>query len=617
VKLTATVAKYEVVGGSLPGQSGALDAIKARVSIIPVSGQHVEYTLRVQMEGKSWEMQKRFSDVAALHDVLSKRLHSVPSLPAKTVVRQFDPQYLEMRKTSLSSYFEQICRRRDVLNCVEVQQFFDLPEKFPNFRQPHASEPVQVAEVQEAAFGIKDISYLPIQGLMLIGATDCSWTSRIDTKITNIKLPWEPAAPNLPTSQMSLWRQSPSELRFDMIYTCRYLASISAVALAVVGNGNGHCLCGLSDGTVGNQTLKGELGTNNMGATLPLLRHTAAVNALCFDHSEQLVMSASKDSGLIVYDLRKQTVVSETQTPGPTTSMTYCEEQKRLFTGVQSGKVVVWDLSRRPIQQVGAIPEGTETLLSSRICALDYDEASSTLFAGTKEGLSLWNIKHSSSVWGRCVGQVRGMSHGPTAIAWCPSSREILAGFSNGAVMVFDQDTGEATYALQAHNEEVTAIVWLDAPRRLLTASTDKTVKFWDFPSLRRLSFLDSMPDLVPSSSAAVSSTSNTSQKGRFDSLASLGPNPLGGLGKASRAQDDFKGYPAEASATPAATTKARFTNPFEDPPSRSNANPFEDPPSRSTLPLDPLSSSASTSKATLRSSNRADDDDDDLRWDS
>ena len=54
-----------------------------------------------------------------------------------------------------------------------------------------------------------------------------------------------------------------------------------------------------------------------------------------------------------------------------------------------------------------------------------------------------------------------------------PSSREILAGFDSGAVVVFDmdRDQGEPSYAIQAHQDGVTAMKWLDAPRRLLTTS--------------------------------------------------------------------------------------------------------------------------------------------------
>lgn len=525
VRVTAAVERYDVVGDG-PLDSGpvnrGLEVFKARVSIVK-SGQHVEYLLRVSCEGRSWQLKKRFSEFAALQETLVKRLHSVPALPAKSVVRQFDAEHLESRKQGLSQYLQSLCQRRDVLNCPEVQEFLGLPEHVVSFKQQHPSEPLQVAEVHEAAFGITDFAYDPVQGLLLLGASDCSWTSRMDTKITNIKLPWEPSAPNLPTSQMSLWRQFPGDLRFDVQFTSRYAASLTAVALlatpSVPGAGaqesKGFCLCGLSDGTVGCHTIQNSSGIHNAGAILPLLRHTAGVTALVCDPVRQWLVTASKDTAMIVYDLRRQAILGEVSTKGaPCSAMFYCEAQKRLFTGLQSGRVMVWDLSDTPPQQLCTIPDGgvEAAAYTTKVAALDYDGPNHTLFTGAKEGLSLWAVKGSSTgCWGRCAGTIGGLSSAPTAMAWSSSSREIIAGFGSGAVIVFDVDSGLASYAFQAHDKDVTSLVWLDAPRRLLTSSKDKTMKVWDFPSLQRMT----LEDQVVGIEGGVSSPLKSGQKAK------------------------------------------------------------------------------------------------------
>merc|ERR1719313_590855 len=215
----------------------------------------------------------------------------------------------------------------------------------------------------------------------------------------------------------------------------------------------------------------------------------------------------------------------ETATPGPCSTIHYSQDQKRLFTGLHSGRVVIWDVSRMPVQQLSSIPDGVDVLMSSRMCALDYDSTSSTLFAGTSEGFSLWSITVSGrGAWGKCTGQIRGLTIAPTAVAWAASSRELLAGFTNGAVIIFDADSGDASYALQAHNDEVTAIVWLDAPRRLLTASKDKTMKIWDFPSFSRIGSLD---DMVAGVSTPVHVSSSSSSRPKPSGGGSAG---IGGL---------------------------------------------------------------------------------------
>lgn len=587
IGITASVERYEIVdSATTPGPAASavsrgLDVLKARVSLVK-GGQHVEYQLRVTHEdGKIWLLRKRFNEVSALHDILKKRLTCVPEIPAKSVVRQFSPEYLEARKLALGHYLREICKRRDVMNCPEAQEFFALAENVPNFRQNGGLEPMQVAEVRESTFGITAFDFDPVQGLLLLGARESSWASRLDTKITNIKLPWEPAAPNLPTSQMSLWRQVGADLRFEMQFACRYVASVSCVVLSV-GREGGVCLCGLGDGTVGCTPVKGETGVNVRGSTLPLLRHTAGVVALATDEGEQWLISASKDKAIMVYDTKRQMILCEVQTPAPTSTMTYCSVQRRLMTGLTNGQIVLWDTSILPIQQLVSIPEASAGPLDNvPISAMDYDTSNSTLFSAARDGFTLWTVKSSSAgSWGRKVGQIVAPGSSPTAVAWAASSREILAGFASGAVVVFDVDKGEPTFALQAHKEEVTTLLWLDAPRRLITGSKDKTVKMWDFPSLRRAKLEDQQSfEDVAAGGPTVSVAPHLGQtaRGRSGSgsatsfsagaaIPGFRGDPLSGASSDSRGVFEPTARPPTSSERSAATAAAPAAPPFPVP---------------------------------------------------
>jgi len=530
INLTAVIERYDVVDGSGSREGGvnqAMQVLKARISLAS-SGQHVAYTLRVTFDRNAWTLNKRFSEVAALHESLRRYLQSLPELPAKSAVRQFSPEYLEARKVALNEYLQELCKRRDVLNCPESQQFFGLPAHLQAFRQPHESEPTQVAEVQEANFGISAFTYDAAQGLLLLGATDKSWASRMDTKITNIKLPWEPSAPNLPSSQMSLWKQSPADLRYNLLFTCRYTASISSCALLSTGRDTGLCLCGLSDGTVGCHDISGPGTGSATGSTLPLLRHTAAVSALAVDDAEQWVISASKDSAIKVFETKRRLIQCEVQAGAPATVMYYCQTQKRLFSGLQTGRVIVWDTSILPIQQLATIPDGAgDPVMSTKVLAFDYDAASSTLFTAASSALTLWAVRSSNlGLWGRKTGQILGVSTKPTAVAWASSSRELLVGFSSGALVIFDVDSSASSFAIQAHRDEVTCMRWLDAPRRLLTASADKTLKIWDFPSLRRTP-LEEQVGFTGLAAPIVSMSSASAGRAQVPEASQSRPNPV------------------------------------------------------------------------------------------
>ncbi|CAE7460102.1 RPL34A [Symbiodinium sp. CCMP2456] len=284
------------------------------------------------------------------------------------------PEYLESRKNALAAYLQGLAHRRDILNCFEAQEFFGMCERDQTLRQPSEREPKLVSEVQEAAFGITSFVYEASRGLLLLGAADCNWISRMDTKLTNIKLPWEPVAPDLPSSQMSLWKESPPNSKsYQLQFACRYSASISCVALVI--EEGGCCLCGLSDGAVGFQKMSAPSGVSR-GATLPLLKHTAAVSALAVDERAQWLFSASKDNSLKVYDLVRQMMQCETHSPTPTTSMHFEEAQQRLFTGLQSGQIAVWDTSVLPLTLLCSVPDGSTAV--SRVSGMDYEASTGT-----------------------------------------------------------------------------------------------------------------------------------------------------------------------------------------------------------------------------------------------
>eukprot|EP00439_Symbiodinium_sp_Y106_P012095 s2382_g1.t2 len=285
-------------------------------------------------------------------------------------------EYLESRKNALAAYLQGLAHRRDILNCLEAQEFFGMCERDQTLRQPSEREPKLVSEVQEAAYGITSFVYEASRGLLLLGAADCNWISRMDTKLTNIKLPWEPVAPDLPSSQMSLWKESPPNSKsYQLQFACRYSSSISCVALVTGGEEGGCCLCGLNDGAVGFQKMSAPSGVSR-GATLPLLKHTAAVSALAVDERAQWLFSASKDNALKVYDLVRQMMQCETHSPTPTTSMHFEEAQQRLFTGLQSGQIAVWDTSVLPLTLLCSVPDGSTAV--SRVSGMDYEASTGT-----------------------------------------------------------------------------------------------------------------------------------------------------------------------------------------------------------------------------------------------
>lgn len=77
----------------------------------------------------------------------------------------------------------------------------------------------------------------------------------------------------------------------------------------------------------------------------------------------------------------------------------------------------------------------------------------------------------------RMVGEVAN------AIAFTPDSQWIAAGLSNGAVRVWNTQTGEIRYTLSGHTYAVRAIAISPDGQTLVSASSDHTMKVWDLVS--------------------------------------------------------------------------------------------------------------------------------------
>eukprot|EP00971_Amphidinium_carterae_P100037 1978247-Amphidinium_carterae.1 len=276
---------------------------------------------------------------------------------------------------------------------------------------------------------------------------------------------------------MTVWKHD-GDLRFELQTVCRYTASITCIAQLSVNNCM-QAFCGLSDGTIGAHdvnTPKTQRAISN--SLVPWFQHTAAIVAIAVDTAECWMIVALKDSTLQVHSVEKQTKLSNGKTQQPIVSMAYCQSSKRLFTGLQSGVVSVWDMKGGSASHMSAIPVHQDIPIS----CLYYEPGN--MFVGSSQGISQWEVTEwGNQAIGRLVQQVEPVATAPTAIAWSSASKEILASFHNGTVAAFDMDAGKVGFVMTFHRHEVTALCWLEPQRQLLSASKDKTVAIWSLPT--------------------------------------------------------------------------------------------------------------------------------------
>jgi eukaryotic-like serine/threonine-protein kinase len=96
----------------------------------------------------------------------------------------------------------------------------------------------------------------------------------------------------------------------------------------------------------------------------------------------------------------------------------------------------------------------------------------SRLLIGAGFELKVWDVQT-----GR---EVPSPIHSGRCVAYSPDGKRLATGARDGAVKVWDAESGQELFSFKGHTDEVTAVAFRPDGTRLASASSDGTVKVWD-----------------------------------------------------------------------------------------------------------------------------------------
>jgi WD40 repeat protein len=219
------------------------------------------------------------------------------------------------------------------------------------------------------------------------------------------------------------------------------------------------------------------------------------------------------------------------QHEGPTTSVSWSPDGKRLLTASKDGTARVWAAAsgepllrldhKGPVKFASWSPDGSQILTSlaesetlmmwdgssgDQLFKIEWDNGSQASFDArwSPDGDRLVISNENGTAWildahsGVKLHALSGQHEDYIDPKWSPTGDRLLTTSLDGYAVVWDAQSGEPIYTLRGHKESLTNVEWSPSGDRILTSSNDGTVKIWEAATGKaRLTISGSTTDFV------------------------------------------------------------------------------------------------------------------------
>eukprot|EP01017_Pseudomicrothorax_dubius_P028231 TRINITY_DN3344_c0_g1_i5.p1 TRINITY_DN3344_c0_g1~~TRINITY_DN3344_c0_g1_i5.p1 ORF type:complete len:282 (-),score=74.70 TRINITY_DN3344_c0_g1_i5:62-907(-) len=232
-------------------------------------------------DGKKWELEKRFKDFDTLHQALKRVFSNIPDLPSKSLWTLSEAAQIERRREQLEKYMQLLVGRPDILNSEVMRMFLQIENFAPD---AVVNPPKLLQEISSFVLGVRDFKYEVEKGLLFVGISDMNPASRIDSYLTNMKLPWEKDLniTIVTVGALECYVQTDaSEYKFDKLWTKTFPSQVICLDWE---SKSCRIAVGMDDGKVEIMTVASELNYMKFNEVLNAKIHAARVMGVYIDN---------------------------------------------------------------------------------------------------------------------------------------------------------------------------------------------------------------------------------------------------------------------------------------------------------------------------------------------
>jgi len=430
--------------------------------------------------GEKWTIEKRFKEFDELNKSLKKVYGNLPELPQKTLFSLKTSSDIEGRREKIEKYLQTLITRTDTLSSEPLKRFLQVENFAPEVT---VSPPKLLGDITNLVLGVRDFHYQPDQGIFFTAISDMSVTSRVDSYLTNMKMPWEKEVPpgtTVTVGAVECYLQTGKleDVKFEKLWTKTFQTQVIVLHW---DQATCNLLVGKDDGTVTILKVSSELNYIKYDEVSTLKLHAQRVMGVYLDSISEYIYTIGEDKKLMIHDMNKNTKVEEiTVGSAMLTVLLADKENKRLFISNRNGQVFIYDISPKTpvlLHTVQAHSKGTIRSvyfdnIKNYMITSNYDDGTIALIDLQKPGKEKF-AHNIASLSGR--NKVR-------RVVWSTSRAEIYSGGEDGTVAFLDAKKAAPIYALKAHNDGLTKLQLLDKESILITGGKDKQIKFYRLP---------------------------------------------------------------------------------------------------------------------------------------